>query len=99
MKTNGKTPWQTMRAQLFVDVPDNEDSRFLKVCKRPTRLFLKSRRSELSEAGLKKIEIEEERRRGPRATHHLFGAHAQERRPRVYGLAYFYSATSSFEPV
>ena len=59
VKTKGKTPWQTMGARLYVDVRDNANSRFIKVGKRPTRFFLKSRQSELSEALLKKIEIQD----------------------------------------
>jgi len=59
VKTKGKTPWQTMGARLYVDVRDNADSRFIKVGNRPTRFFLKSRQSELSEALLKKIEIQD----------------------------------------
>lgn len=59
VKTKGKTPWHTMGAQLYVDVRDNPDSRFVKVGKRPARFFLKKRQDELSEALLQKIEIEE----------------------------------------
>ena len=43
LKTKGKTPWQTLGAQLYVDVRDNPKSRFVKVGKRPARFFLKSR--------------------------------------------------------
>jgi len=57
VKTKGKTPWQTMGARLYVDVRDNVESRFIKVGKRPTRFFLKSRQSEMSDALLRKIEI------------------------------------------
>ncbi|MCH8818876.1 MAG: hypothetical protein IIB03_00975 [Acidobacteria bacterium] len=58
VKTKGKTPWHTMGAQLYVDVRDNPDSRFIKVGKRPARFFLRKRQDELSEALLQKIEIE-----------------------------------------
>jgi len=47
IKTKGKTPWNTLGAQLYVDVRDREDSRFVKVGKRPARFFLASRTSEL----------------------------------------------------
>lgn len=33
----GKTPWNTLGAHLYVDVRDNESSRFMKVGKRPAR--------------------------------------------------------------
>lgn len=47
VKTTGKTPWSTLGAQLYVEVRDNEQSRFLKVGKRPARFFLVSRKDEL----------------------------------------------------
>jgi hypothetical protein len=70
VKTKGKTPWQTMGAQLYVDVRDNAGSRFIKVGKRPTRFFLKSRQSEISEALLTKIEIDEAKKSTPKTTYH-----------------------------
>ncbi len=68
--TKGKTPWQTMGAQLYVDVRDNAESRFIKVGKRPTLFFLKSRESELSEERLRKIEIDETKRPAPETPYH-----------------------------
>jgi hypothetical protein len=47
IRTTGKTPWNTLGAQLYVDVRDNVDSRFVKVGKRPARFFLASRIKEL----------------------------------------------------
>ena len=47
VKTKGKTPWQTLGAQIYVDVRDNPNSDFVKVGKRPARFFLKSRQSTL----------------------------------------------------
>jgi hypothetical protein len=70
VKTKGKTPWDTMGAQLYVDARDNTDSRFIKVGKRPTRFFLKSRESVLSEALLRKIEIDEAKRPAPDTPYH-----------------------------
>lgn len=43
ISSKGKTPWQTLGAQLYIEVRDNEISRFIKVGKRPARFFLKSR--------------------------------------------------------
>lgn len=45
--STGKTPWNSLGAQLFVDVRDNPKSKFLKVGKRPARFFLRSRSAEL----------------------------------------------------
>ena len=67
VRTKGKTPWQSMGAQLYVDVRDNADSRFIRVGKRPTRFFLKRRQSELSEALVSKLEVEEAKK-GPAKT-------------------------------
>ncbi len=39
--TKGKTPWQSIGAQLYVNIRDHEDSRFVQVSKRPTKFFLK----------------------------------------------------------
>lgn len=37
----GKTPWKTLSARLYVDMRDNENSKYVKVGKRPTRFYLK----------------------------------------------------------
>ncbi len=39
--SKGKTPWQTIGAQLYVDIRDNPNSMFMKASKRPTRFALK----------------------------------------------------------
>lgn len=59
IKTSGKTPWQTLGAQLFVDVRDNPKSLFIKVGKRPARFFLSDRANEIPENIIEKIEQEE----------------------------------------
>ena len=59
MKTTGKTPWQSLGAQLYVDVRDNAASKFVKVGKRPARFFLKSREGEIPSDAVAKIEKEE----------------------------------------
>lgn len=58
LKTNGKTPWQTLGAQLFVDVRDNAESQFIKCSDRPATFFLKSRKSEVTTATIEKHEKE-----------------------------------------
>jgi len=62
IKTSGKTPWQTLGAQLYVDVRDNSDSKFIKVGKRPARFFLKERQSEISANIVSQIEKEEQKK-------------------------------------
>lgn len=56
IKTAGKTPWHSLGAQLYVDVRDNEESRFIKVGKRPARFFLKERSAEITNAIASKID-------------------------------------------
>jgi len=63
IKTSGKTPWQSLGAQLYVDVRDNVDSRFMKVGSRPARFFLKNRAEELPANAVEKIEKEQTRRK------------------------------------
>ncbi len=50
IKTAGKTPWHSLGAQMYVDVRDNEASRFIKVGKRPARFFLNERSAEITTA-------------------------------------------------
>lgn len=61
IKTAGKTPWQTLGARLYVDVRDNDDSKFIKVGKNPARFFLKERATEVSDKLMAKIEKEEQK--------------------------------------
>ncbi|HQF85293.1 MAG TPA: HTH domain-containing protein [Smithellaceae bacterium] len=56
--TKGKTPWQTLGAQLFVDVRDNPNSLFIKVAKRPARFFLKSKANTLTGEVLEDLDSE-----------------------------------------
>ena len=56
LKLTGKTPWATLGARLFVDVRDNDNSRFIKIGKNPDRFFLKARSKELNEDIIKEIE-------------------------------------------
>lgn len=56
VSTAGKTPWSTLGAQLYVDVRDNDASRFIKVGKRPARFFLKSRSGEITDELTARIE-------------------------------------------
>jgi hypothetical protein len=56
VRTAGKTPWNSLGAQLYVDVRDNESSKFIKVGKRPARFFLRNRSNEITESVAAKIE-------------------------------------------
>lgn len=56
LRVTGKTPWRSIEAQLYVDVRDNEKSKFIKVGKRPTKFFLKEREAELNHLKLETIE-------------------------------------------
>ncbi|MCI9069313.1 COG2958 family protein [Clostridium sp.] len=40
VNVNGRTPWQTISAQIYVDMKDKDNSRFIKVGRRPIRFFL-----------------------------------------------------------
>ena len=53
LASHGKTPWDTISAQLYVDVRDNPHSLFAKVSSRPAKFVL---RSLLESQGLKALE-------------------------------------------
>ncbi|MFH0965221.1 MAG: HTH domain-containing protein [Planctomycetota bacterium] len=59
INTMGKTPWQSLGAQLYVEVRDNEDSKFIKVGQRPARFFLREREVDLPADAISRIEKEE----------------------------------------
>jgi len=46
VNTKGKTPWESIGAQIYVDIRDNPKSVFYTYSKRPTRFFLKKYASE-----------------------------------------------------
>jgi len=70
IRTSGKTPWQSLGAQLYVEVRDNDDSIFMKVGKRPARFFLKSRATELPPDAVAKIEKEESKKKEKKTEYH-----------------------------
>lgn len=88
IKTSGKTPWQSLGAQLYVEVRDNEDSRFMKVGKRPARFFLKDRVAELASDAVAKIEKEESKKKEKTTGYHERDIHPL--------LTYFAYANPSF---
>src|SRR3989304_8549790 len=40
--TQGKTPWATIGAQIYVNIRDRKDSPFVKIDTRPKRFYLRS---------------------------------------------------------
>lgn len=56
LNSNGATPWNTIGAQLYVDTRDNEKSSFIKIGKRPTRFYLKSKEYTLPDNIIETIE-------------------------------------------
>lgn len=56
ISTTGKTPWQTLGAQLFVDVRDNKNTIFIKVGKRPAKFFLKSKEGSVTPEVIERID-------------------------------------------
>lgn len=57
LSTTGKTPWASLAARLYVDVKENPNSRFIKVGNNPARFFLASRKDELPQNILQRIEL------------------------------------------
>ncbi|HBO42726.1 MAG TPA: hypothetical protein DD670_02065 [Planctomycetaceae bacterium] len=70
IKTVGRTPWQSLGARLYVEVRDNEDSRFLKVGKRPARFFLKEKAADLPPDAVSRIEKEESKKKEKKTEYH-----------------------------
>lgn len=58
METQGKTPWQTIGARIYVDIRDNQESIFLKIKSKPVKFFLKSLVSGQELQKIEKKEIE-----------------------------------------
>ncbi len=56
LQSQGKTPWQTLGARLYVDVK-NQKSQFLKIGEYPARFFLKSRGSEITPELIKALSV------------------------------------------
>lgn len=71
LNSNGKTPWQTLGARLFVDVRDNENSKFIKVGKRPAKFFLKEKQHLINDTVLEKIEQDDLKKESKKKIHYL----------------------------
>jgi len=88
IRTSEKTPWQSLGAQLYIEVRDNEQSKFIKVGERPARFFLASREKELPSDIISVIEKEEAKPKENTAKYHERDLHPL--------LAYFASTNLSF---
>ncbi len=56
LSSTGKTPWASLGARLYVEVKENPDSKFIRIGNNPVRFFLASRKNEISEELLNRIE-------------------------------------------
>ena len=66
LKFGGKTPWETIGANIYVDIKENkENSLFMIASKRPTTFWLKSRQSELDNPNSKDLETSAQSPRTP----------------------------------
>ncbi|MBK9164298.1 MAG: hypothetical protein IPM21_10350 [Acidobacteria bacterium] len=88
LTTTGKTPWASLGARIYVEVRDNQDSKFVKVGSRPARFFLKSRVAELAPDTINRIE-KAEGKAAPAKT----GYHERDLHPL---LAYYANSNPSF---
>jgi len=86
--TTGKTPWQSLGSRLYVDVRDDDQSRFIKVGSRPTRFFLKERSGELPPDVASKLDKDEGKKPEKKTEFHERDLHPL--------LTYFAYANPSF---
>lgn len=83
LKTQGKTPWRTIGAQIYVDIKDNESSIFYQDSKRPAKFYLNDSKEKIVPIlENKQIKIEEEKEEKEkkfheRDLHHLLVRYAR----------------------
>jgi len=85
---SGKTPWQSLGSRIYVDVRDNDASKFVKIGNRPARFFLRERQSELAPDAIGKLEKKEAEKHEGKASYLEKDLHPL--------LTYFVSAHPSF---
>jgi len=75
--TNGKTPWASIAARIYVDLRDNPNSIFIKASERPTRFFLKNMQIQPQEKLITKKDENDfhERELHQYLTYYLFNFH------------------------
>ena len=88
LDATGKTPWQSLGARLYVEVRDNDESRFIKVRSRPARFFLRERASEIPADAISKLEKEEGQKAEKRTEYHERDLHPL--------LTYYVNSNPSF---
>ena len=59
LNSEGKTPWATLGAQIYVNVKDNPKSLFAQTDSRPKRFYLKSQASQIDLTNVETIEVEQ----------------------------------------
>lgn len=60
LKSVGKTPWQSVGAQIYVNIRDKANSNFVAVSKNPQKFWLKARQKELpSDEKIQEIQVKE----------------------------------------
>lgn len=69
LRSTGKTPWQSLGAQLYVEIRDNANSKFMGVGRRPVRFFLRERQAELTSDTLLRIEKEESQQKSAKSAY------------------------------
>lgn len=70
IKGNGKTPWRTISAQIYVDIRDNTETIFLKATENPTRFYLRNRK--IRESSTDKLSKTKKINKKERELHQLF---------------------------
>ncbi|HOP51116.1 MAG TPA: HTH domain-containing protein [Ignavibacteriales bacterium] len=76
--TNGKTPWASIAARIYIDLRDNPNSIFIKAAERPTRFFLKNMQIKPQEKLITKNDENDfhERELHKYLTYYLFNFHS-----------------------
>jgi len=88
IKTAGKTPWNTLGSRLYVEVRENDKSKFVKVGNRPARFFLREREAHLPADVIGRLEKEEAKKVPKKSDFHERDLHPL--------LTYFAYANPSF---
>jgi len=88
LRASGKTPWQSLGAQLYIDVRDNDQSLFFKASNRPARFFLRERAAEIGSKDIERIEQQEIKKSEPSFSYKERDLHPL--------LAYFAYANQAF---
>ncbi|WP_429885571.1 COG2958 family protein [Geoalkalibacter halelectricus] len=86
--STGKTPWRSLGSRLYVDIRDNEQSKFVGIGKTPVRFFLRERAGELPPDVANQMEMEESKSIGKKSSYQESTLHPM--------LAYFVYANPIF---